>query len=105
VGAYGSEISPPLLQNSSENDNSLRHPLLYLYLEHHERIYLLHFYGKDEQSDLSPNQKKVVAQLARMIKEAFSKLELSLNQALAHARGEQGDFKEKNVAAPLAEKR
>ena len=37
--------------------------------------------------------------------EAFSKLELSLNQALAHARGEQGDFKEKKVAAPFTERR
>ena len=43
---------------------------LYLYLEHRGRIYLLYFYGKDEQRDLSPEQKKVVAQLARLIKEA-----------------------------------
>jgi hypothetical protein len=43
---------------------------LYLYLEHRGRIYLLYFYGKDEQSDLSPEQKKRVANLARMIKEA-----------------------------------
>jgi hypothetical protein len=43
---------------------------LYLYLEHRGRIYLLYFYGKDEQSDLSPEQRKVVARLARMIKES-----------------------------------
>jgi hypothetical protein len=43
---------------------------LYLYLEHHGRIYLLYFYGKNEQSDLSPEQRKVVARLAYMIKEA-----------------------------------
>ena len=42
---------------------------LYLYLEHRGRIYLLYFYGKNEQSDLSPDQKKTVARLARMIKE------------------------------------
>jgi hypothetical protein len=42
---------------------------LYLYLEHQGRIYLLYFYGKNEQSDLSPEQKKIVAKLARMIKE------------------------------------
>jgi hypothetical protein len=42
---------------------------LYLYLEHRGRIYLLYFYGKNEQSDLSSDQKKTVAKLARMIKE------------------------------------
>ena len=42
---------------------------LYLYLEHRGRIYLLYFYGKNEQSDLSPEQKKTVARLAQMIKE------------------------------------
>jgi hypothetical protein len=40
-----------------------------------------------------------------MNNKAFSELKLSLNQALAHARGEQGGFKEKKVAVPLAEKR
>ena len=42
---------------------------LYLYLEHRGRIYLLYLYGKGEQSDLSPEQKKTVARLAQMIKE------------------------------------
>ena len=42
---------------------------LYLYLEHRGRIYLLYFYGKNEQSDLSPEQRKIVARLAQMIKE------------------------------------
>ena len=42
---------------------------LYLYIEHRGRIYLLYFYGKGEQSDLSSEQKKIVAKLARMIKE------------------------------------
>jgi hypothetical protein len=43
---------------------------LYLYLEQRGIIYLLYFYGKDEQSDLSSEQKKRVGNLARMIKEA-----------------------------------
>ena len=42
---------------------------LYLYLEHRGRVYLLYLYGKSEQSDLSPQQKKTVARLARMIRE------------------------------------
>jgi hypothetical protein len=42
---------------------------LYLYFEHRGRIYLLYFYGKNEQSDLSPEQKKTVARLVQMIKE------------------------------------
>jgi putative transcriptional regulator len=32
--------------------------------------------------------------------EAFGELELSLNQALAHARGKQGNYKEKKILAP-----
>jgi hypothetical protein len=42
---------------------------LYLYPEHRGRIYLLYLYGKGEQSELSPEQKKTVASLAQMIKE------------------------------------
>jgi hypothetical protein len=40
-----------------------------LYLEHRGRIYLVYLYGKGEQSDLSPEQKKTVARLAQMVKE------------------------------------
>lgn len=36
--------------------------------------------------------------------ESFDELELSLNQALAHARGEQGDYKEKKIVAPPSPK-
>jgi putative transcriptional regulator len=35
-----------------------------------------------------------------MSDEAFSELEQSLNQALAHSRGEQGEWKEKKLVAP-----
>ena len=44
---------------------------LYLYLEHEERIYLLFLFGKNEQDNLSPEQKKVVARLVEQIKEAI----------------------------------
>ena len=53
--------------NSRGKRGSYRY--LYLYLEHRGRIYLLYFYGRNEQSDLSPKQKKVVTNLAQMIKE------------------------------------
>jgi hypothetical protein len=43
---------------------------LYLYMEYRGRIHLLYFYGKDDQSDLRPDQKKLVTQIARTIKEA-----------------------------------
>ena len=39
-----------------------------------------------------------------MSDESFSELELSLNQALTHARGEQGDYKEKKIVAPPSPK-
>jgi hypothetical protein len=42
---------------------------LYLYIEHRGRIYLVYLYGKGEQSQLPPEQKKTVARLAQMIKE------------------------------------
>jgi putative transcriptional regulator len=35
-----------------------------------------------------------------MSDEAFGELELSLNQALAHARGKQSNYKEKKILAP-----
>jgi putative transcriptional regulator len=35
-----------------------------------------------------------------MSDEAFSELEQSLNQALAHSRGEQGEWKEKKLVVP-----
>jgi putative transcriptional regulator len=36
--------------------------------------------------------------------EAFDELELSLNQALTHVRGEQGEYKERKVIAPPSPK-
>jgi hypothetical protein len=41
---------------------------LYLYLPHIERIHLLYIYGKDEQDDLSPQQKGVLKELGQAIR-------------------------------------
>src|SRR5689334_8435231 len=41
---------------------------LYLYLEHAGRIHLLYLFSKDEQSDLSPEQKQIIAALSQKIK-------------------------------------
>lgn len=41
---------------------------LYLYLPHVERVHLLYLYGKDEQDDLSPQQKKVLRELGQAIR-------------------------------------
>ena len=65
-GARKARVAEP--QSSRGKSSSYRY--LYLYLEHRRRIYLLYFYGKNEQSDLSPEQKKIVAKLAQEIKEA-----------------------------------
>lgn len=42
---------------------------LYLYLEHAGQIHLLYLLDKNEQSDLSAEQRKVLAALARSLKE------------------------------------
>ena len=41
---------------------------LYLYLPHVERIHLLYLYGKDEQDDLSPQQKRVLKEIGQAIR-------------------------------------
>ena len=41
---------------------------LYLYLPHVERIHLLYLYGKAEQDDLSPQQKRVLRELGQAIR-------------------------------------
>lgn len=41
---------------------------LYVYLPHVERIHLLYLYGKDEQEDLSPKQKRVLRELGQAIR-------------------------------------
>lgn len=41
---------------------------LYLYLEHAGRIHLLYLFSKDDQSDLSPEQTKIIGDLSRQIR-------------------------------------
>jgi RelE toxin of RelE / RelB toxin-antitoxin system len=42
---------------------------LYLYLEHAGRIHLIYMFSKGEQSDLSPEQKRIIAALSQEIRE------------------------------------
>lgn len=64
-GARKGRIADPL--SGHGKSGSFRY--LYLYLEHRGSIYLLFLFGKSEQSDLSPEQKKRVAELVDAIKE------------------------------------
>ena len=41
---------------------------MYLYLEHAGRIHLLYLFSKDEQSDLSPEQTKIIGELSQQIR-------------------------------------
>jgi hypothetical protein len=65
-GARKARIADP--KDSRGKRGSYRY--LYLYLQHHGRLHLLFFYGKNEQSNLSPEQTKLVAGLVRQIKES-----------------------------------
>ena len=64
-GVHKARVADP--QSARGKRASFRY--LYLYLENRGHIYLLYLYGKGEQSDLSPEQKKTVTRLAQMIKE------------------------------------
>ena len=48
--------------------------VIYVYLEKSERIYLLLFYPKNKQADLTMQQEKVVAQLVLSIKEEYKEV-------------------------------
>jgi hypothetical protein len=63
-GARKARIADP--HDNRGKSGSYRY--LYLYLENRGRIFLLFLYGKNEQSDLSPDQKKIVAKLVEQIK-------------------------------------
>ena len=66
-GARKGRVADPL--SSRGKSGSFR--FYYLYLPHHGRIYLLAIFGKNEASDLSPEQKKIVAStIAAIQKEA-----------------------------------
>lgn len=45
----------------------------YLYLPAHDVIYLLFVYGKDEQSTLDSRQKRQLAEVARQIKQEWTR--------------------------------
>lgn len=63
-GARKARIADP--KENRGKSGSYRY--LYLYLEDRGRIYLLFLYAKNEQSNLSDKQKKIVAQLVEQIK-------------------------------------
>lgn len=46
---------------------------IYIYLEKAERIYLILFYGKSNQSDMTPSQVKQVGELVLKLKEIYDK--------------------------------
>jgi hypothetical protein len=55
------------------NDNrgkSGSYRYIYLYLELQGRIHLIFFYSKNEQSDLSPEQKRIIAAKVKELKKA-----------------------------------
>ncbi len=53
---------------TSARGKSGGHRYLYLYLERAGRIHLLYLFNKGEQSDLSPEQKRIVAALSMEIR-------------------------------------
>jgi hypothetical protein len=63
-GARKGRVSDP--RDSRGKSGSYRY--IYLYLEHRGRIFLLLFFSKNEQANLSPEQVKQVAALVEKIK-------------------------------------
>ncbi len=53
---------------SQKRGKSGSYRYLYLYLPHVGRIHLLYLYGKDEQGDLSPQQKRVLREIGQAIR-------------------------------------
>ena len=47
---------------------------IYVYLELNERIYLLAFYDKKEQMDLTPQQAKALGELVRQLKKNYGEI-------------------------------
>lgn len=64
-GARKGRVSDP--RDTRGKSGSFRY--IYLYLEHRGRIFLLLFFSKNEQANLSPAQVKQVAALVEKIKE------------------------------------
>ena len=53
---------------SSTRGKSGSYRYLYLYLEHAGRIHLLYLFSKSEQTDLSPEQKRIIGALSQEIR-------------------------------------
>ena len=68
-GARKGRVADP----SSGRGKSSGYRYLYLYLKDHGRIYLLFIFAKNEQSNLTEQQKTSVASLVRQIEEEASK--------------------------------
>src|SRR5262249_2482662 len=65
-GARKGRVSDP--RDARGKSGSFRY--IYLYLEHRGRIFLLLFFSKNEQANLSPDQVKQVAKIVEKIKKA-----------------------------------
>ena len=53
---------------ASSRGKSGSYRYLYLYLEHAGRIHLLYLFGKGEQADLSPEQKRMIGAISQAIR-------------------------------------
>jgi hypothetical protein len=63
-GVRKARVADPL--SSRGKSGSYRY--MYLYLEHAGRIHLLYLFSKSDQSDLSPDQKRVIGALSQQIR-------------------------------------
>jgi hypothetical protein len=63
-GARKARVADP--ESPSGKSGGFRY--IYLYLEHRGRIYMLYLFKKNQQADLSPEQKKTVKALVDSIK-------------------------------------
>src|SRR2546425_7981200 len=57
---------------ASSRGKSGSYRYLYLYLEHASRIHLLYLFGKGDQPDLSPEQKRIIGALSQDIRKERS---------------------------------
>ncbi len=68
-GARKGRVADP----SSGRGKSSGYRYLYIYLKAHGRIYLLFIFAKNEQSNLTDQQKKTIAELVRQIEDEVQK--------------------------------
>jgi hypothetical protein len=84
-GARKGRVADP----SSGRGKSSGYRYLYLYLKSHGRIYLLFIFAKNEQSNLTDQQKKTMASLIRQIEEEVQKRGIRADQKKKRIPGEQ----------------